>query len=101
VEAQEADPQSTLNLYRRALAIRSELVSDEDASFPDHQDDVIEIVRNGWRSVTTFGTPAALPPGEVLVATVPPGDERVLPADATAWIRDPGRAGTGRAVPSV
>jgi alpha-glucosidase len=89
VEAQEADPGSTLALYRRALALRAELVSDEDASFVDDRDEVIQVVRNGWRSITAFGASAALPPGEVLLATAPLGEDGLLPADATAWIRDP------------
>jgi alpha-glucosidase len=89
VEAQEADPGSTLTLYRRALALRAELVSDEDASFVDDRDEVIQVVRNGWRSITAFGASAALPPGEVLLATAPLGEDGLLPADATAWIRDP------------
>ncbi len=33
--------------------------------------------------------PGALPPGELLLSSAPVGDDRVLPADATAWLRDP------------
>ena len=91
VDAQESDPGSTLALYRRALALRARLQTGEGVEFVDRGPHVLEFVRDGgWRSVTAFGRPAALPPGEVLLASARLEDERVLPADATAWIRDPG-----------
>ncbi|TDS79543.1 glycoside hydrolase family 13 protein [Amnibacterium kyonggiense] len=90
VAVEEADPDSTLHLYRRALALRAELTAGEGVRFVDGRDGVIEVERDGgWRCVTTFGVPATLPAGEILVATAPIGADRVLPADATAWIRDP------------
>lgn len=94
VEAQEADPDSTLVLYRRALALRSALIVGEGATFVDDRDDVIEVVREGgWRSITAFVAPVALPAGEVLIASAPIGADRILPADATAWIREPSSTG--------
>jgi alpha-glucosidase len=90
VAAQEGDPDSTLQLYRSALAARADLIAGEGVRFADGRRDVIEVVRDGgWRSITTFGVAAALPPGEVVVASAPIGADRVLPADASAWIRDP------------
>ena len=53
-------------------------------------DGVIEVQRDGgWRSITTFGVPTTLPEGEIVVVSAPVGTDRVLPADATAWLRDP------------
>jgi alpha-glucosidase len=90
VSVEDTDPDSTLHLYRRALALRAELTVGEGASFADDRSHVIEVLREGgWRSVTAFGTAAALPDGEILIASAPVGDDRWLPADATAWIRDP------------
>ena len=90
VERQDADPASTLNLYRAALALRAELRVGDGARFVDGDASVIEVVRDGgWRSVTAFGAPVTLPEGEVLLSSTPIGPDRVLPADATAWLRDP------------
>lgn len=90
VAVEQADPASTLHLYRRALALRAELLVGEGVRFADDRPDVIEVIREGgWRSITTFGTTLPLPDGEILLASGPIGDDRVLPADTTAWIRDP------------
>ena len=90
VSVEDADPDSTLNLYRQALATRAGLLDGEGVRFADDRSDVIEVLRDGgWRSITTFGVAVELPEGEILLASAPVGDDRVLPPDATAWIRDP------------
>lgn len=90
VEVQDRDPASTLALYRRALALRAELLAGEGVDFVDRASHVIEFARDGgWRSVTAFDEPVSLPEGEIVLASAPVGDDRVLPADATAWLRDP------------
>jgi alpha-glucosidase len=90
VSVEDADPRSTLNLYRRALAVRAELLAGEGARFVDGRPGAIEVLREGgWRCITTFGIPTTLPEGELLLSSAPIGDDRVLPADATAWLRDP------------
>ena len=90
VDVEDADPDSTLHLYRRALALRAELATGDDARFVDDRASVVEVVRDGgWRSITTFGTSVVLPDGEILITSAPVGEDRVLPADASAWIRDP------------
>ncbi|WP_375386996.1 glycoside hydrolase family 13 protein [uncultured Amnibacterium sp.] len=92
VEAQERDPGSTLAFYRAALATRAEVTIGEGVTFGEATGHVIEVIREGgWRSITTFGSPAPLPPGEVLITSAPIA-EGILPADATAWIRDPALA---------
>jgi len=88
-EDQAGDPHSTLSLYRGALALRASLPVDFTAEFPAGPSHVVEVVRPGWRSVTAFREPAALPEGEVLLSSAPIGPDRRLPADATAWLRDP------------
>ena len=90
VTVEDADPASTLNLYRQALTTRADLLAGEGVRFADDRSGVIEVLRDGgWRSITTFGVSAALPEGEILLASTQIGDDRVLPPDATAWIRDP------------
>jgi alpha-glucosidase len=90
VAVEDADPGSTLNLYRAALAARADLRAGDGVRFGDAPEGVIEVQRDGgWRSITTFGVPAPLPEGEIVVASAPVGADRVLPADATAWLRDP------------
>ena len=91
VEAEEADPASTLNLYRRALWLRRDLQDGEVLTWhahPSGSDEVLWFERpGGWHSVTNFGdAPVDLPAGEVLVTSVPLVDGR-LPGAATAWLR--------------
>lgn len=88
VERQEADPGSTLALYRRALAERRRLQTAEDLEWAaDAPEDVVEFRRpNGWTCVTNFGdTPVPLPAGRVVVSSGPLPDG-LLPADTTAWL---------------
>ncbi|PTL74388.1 alpha-amylase [Rathayibacter caricis DSM 15933] len=88
VEAEERDEESTLALYRRALALRHELQSGEQLEWLDSEPDVLHFARpNGWRSATNLcATPVALPAGEVLLASGPLGDG-VLPRETTVWLR--------------
>ncbi|WP_230673817.1 glycoside hydrolase family 13 protein [Rathayibacter sp. Leaf248] len=88
VEAEERDEESTLALYRRALALRHELQSGEQLEWLDSEPDVLHFARpNGWRSATNLGaTPVALPAGEVLLASGPLGDG-VLPPETAVWLR--------------
>lgn len=90
VEAQDADPDSTLNLYRRALALRRtlpDLRTDAFAWDPADGGDVLAFRRGGVLVVVNFGTePVDLPAGEVLVASEPPVAGRLGP-DAAAWLR--------------
>ncbi|KRB80140.1 alpha-amylase [Nocardioides sp. Root190] len=88
VEAQAADPDSTLAFYRRALATRREVFRGaDDTTVAESDGDVLVVRRAGITVVLNAGTyPAALPEGEVLISSGPlPGD--VLPPDTAAWIR--------------
>ena len=89
VQAQEAREDSTLSLYRRALALRSQLQTAEALEWVETgRDDVVAFRRpNGWTSVTNFGTEAfELPAGELLVSSSPL-EAGSLPGAATAWLR--------------
>ena len=91
VEAQERDPDSTLNLYRAALGLRRELQGAEELTWHVDSGDVVHFERpGGWHSVTNFGAePIALPEGTVVLASAPLGetaDGLELPTDATAWV---------------
>ncbi|WP_425826196.1 glycoside hydrolase family 13 protein [Streptomyces fractus] len=94
VEAQTGDPDSTLELYRTALAVRraqpglgagSEVTWHEEAP-----EGLLHFERPGFAcTVNTTGTPVRIAaPGTVLLASGPvevTGGELDLPADSTVW----------------
>ena len=88
-DVQEADPNSMLSLYRRALRLRRDLQCEEQLQWgPLTSATVLDFIRpNGWRSITNFGlAPIDLPAGDVVLSSVQlRGNE--LPANATAWLR--------------
>ena len=89
VEAEDADPDSTLNLYRKALGLRGQLQSEEHLEWLETgRDDVLAFRRpNGWTNVTVFGDePYGLPSGELLLASAPVADG-ALSGVGTAWLR--------------
>jgi alpha-glucosidase len=89
VEAEDADPDSTLALYRKALGLRGQLQSEERLEWLETgRDDVLAFRRpNGWTSVTVFGdVPYRLPSGELLLASAPVADG-ALSGVGTAWLR--------------
>lgn len=90
VEVEDKDPNSTLNLYRKALKLRRTLVAEEKLTWVKRlfAKDVLHFKRpNGWQSITNFGSkPIKLPKGQVLVSSQPIVGGK-LPANATAWIK--------------
>ena len=90
VSVQEADPSSTLNLYRLAVTLRSHLFAGSDLRWVDSEPSALHFERaGGVRCVTNFGAdPASLPAGEVLLSSAPVADGR-LPGDTTVWLRTP------------
>jgi len=89
VDVEEADSDSTLNMYRRALAARKQLISGEELTWAtDDQGELIHFDRgHGWHVFTNFnGEPVALPNGEVLVSSSPLSDN-LLPAGTTVWMK--------------
>jgi len=93
VEAQWADPASTLSLYRKALEIRRAhpALGDGTLSWGEGPRDTLFFRREpGFACTANFGaTPVELPaPGRPLLASGPlPGDggKAILPPDTVAW----------------
>ncbi|SFR89882.1 alpha-glucosidase [Microbacterium sp. cf046] len=88
VEAEEEHHDSTLTLYRRALALRRELQSVEQLTWIDAgRADVLWFERpNGWTVVANFGTePFPLDRADIVLAStdVPIG---VVPGESTVWL---------------
>ncbi len=91
--AQEGVAGSTLELYRRALAVRGELpgLGDGTMEWRPSADGLLDFERDGFRcTLNATSAPVELPsPGRLLVASaeVAPGAgaQVVLPADSCAW----------------
>ncbi|WP_298866353.1 glycoside hydrolase family 13 protein [uncultured Microbacterium sp.] len=90
VEAEDADASSSLNVYRRALALRHDLQTVEELAWiRSGRADVLRFARpNGWQVVTNFGAePFELgsDAADVVLSTQPLSDGALL-GEATAWI---------------
>jgi alpha-glucosidase len=89
VAAQDGTPGSTLELYRRALALRRELQSGETLEWEHTTNSrVLHFVRpNGLTSITTFNrTTYPLPAGRVLLSSSPLDGARI-PPNTTVWLQ--------------
>ncbi|MFD1713015.1 glycoside hydrolase family 13 protein [Amnibacterium flavum] len=89
VAEQEGDRESTLALYRRALALRHELQTGESLEWIDTgRLDVLRFVRpNGWTVVTNFGADGyVLGDVEVLLASSDV-QQGVVAGESTVWCR--------------
>jgi alpha-glucosidase len=89
VAAEEQDPDSTLAFYKAALAARRKHTLDatEEVELLDAGRDVLAFTRGGLTVVLNAGAEAVdLPAGDVVIAS---GElaGRLLPPDATAWLR--------------
>ena len=89
-QAEEAG--SMLTLYRRAIALRRQLIAelpDDDPAlvFVESEPQVLHLQRGEhWHCVTNFGDqPVRLPTGRVLLSSHDLVDG-LLPTDATAWV---------------
>ncbi|MFG1920944.1 alpha-amylase family glycosyl hydrolase [Cryptosporangium sp. NPDC048952] len=85
VEAQDGAPDSMLNLYRGGLHLRRAFGG--GMAWRDAPPGVLSFARAQGGSCTTnlSSTPIPLPPGELLLSSVPLEDG-LLPPDATAWL---------------
>jgi alpha-glucosidase len=92
VEAQDADPASTLSFFRRMLRMRREVVS----GLPDHVEvlasatDTFAVRRGDVVCVVNCGAEDALLPevaGELVLSSGPEPTERLLAPDTAAWFR--------------
>jgi alpha-glucosidase len=89
VAAQEGDPESMLSLYRAAIAVRRKHAGFAgDLSWLDGTPEGVLAFRREGGLVCVLNLrnrPVDLPPGEVLVTSVPLVDGQ-LPGDAAAWL---------------
>ncbi|MFF4113754.1 glycoside hydrolase family 13 protein [Streptomyces sp. NPDC001714] len=88
VGAQAGTAGSTLELYRTALRLRRKLLDGETLTWAEAPVGVLHFARTeGWRCVTNVSdVPVPLPPGEVLLASVPLPHDGTLPPDTTVWL---------------
>jgi alpha-glucosidase len=96
VQTQDADPDSVVAFYRKAIRARRGIEAEAVLEWLDlGRDDVIGFRRGGQVCVTVFGgAPLAVRPewGAVVVSSGPIGADGVdavdgVPADTTAWFR--------------
>ena len=88
VEAQERDPDSTLNLYRAAVALRRTMWRDAgDVKWLTVAPDVAAFERGGAQCwVNTGDADVALPDVATVALASAPGVDRVLPPDCAVWL---------------
>lgn len=86
VEAQEGDPNSTLELYRVALAARRQNRPQALTWRESSNADVLVFDNGAFRCVTNFGDAPTAISGEVLVSSADVVDG-MLPGNAAAWLR--------------
>ena len=88
VALEDRDPDSTLSLYRRALALRHALQTDERLTWiATGRDDVLRFTRpGGWEVVANFGTRdyPLDPTARVVVSSA--GFEGTVSGESTVWI---------------
>ena len=92
VSVEEHDPDSTLQLYRRALRLRRDLQTGEQLDWIESgRPDVLRFTRpNGWEVVTNFGTePYELDRADVLLASSPAA-AGIVPGETTLWLAPTG-----------
>jgi len=97
VEAQNGDPDSTLNLYRRGLRLRREAPWGEVATLDwlPTRDEVIAFTRGPFFSLTNFGPePVPLPPGTELLLASSNLEGGAVPEDTTVWLSQAPRMST-------
>lgn len=87
VAAQDADEESTLAFYRRALAARREHLVGSGYAIAHAEGDVLRVHRGGVQILVNTGEGAVpLPEGEVLIASGPLVEGRLGP-DTAAWVQ--------------
>jgi len=87
VEAQDRDPDSTLNLYRAALRLRPSLWRDAGAvTWLDVDPEVAAFERGGAQCWVNTGDTGVTLPSSAVVLSSTPGVDRVLPPDSAVWL---------------
>jgi alpha-glucosidase len=87
VQLQDGAADSTLELYRRASALRHQLQGEQSLTWVQTGPDVLHFERpGGWHSITNLGRDAVpLPPGTVVLTSDRVVDAQ-LPPDTSAWV---------------
>lgn len=88
VDVEDKDPNSTLNLYRKALALRHELQCAEELEWVPSSEEVIHFKRpNGWEIIVNFGeTPVAVPTGRKVALSSDDLVNDAVPQYTAAWL---------------
>ena len=92
-DVQAGDPGSTLNLYRRLLALRREHALGEGTLewLPGYPADVLAFRNGAVTVIANVGQHAVpIPEAAELLAASQPLDTGAVPADTTVWIASPG-----------
>ena len=89
---EEADPSSTLALYREALRLRRLLQTEESLEWVETgRSDVLRFARaNGWQIVTNFGSEPfhlGADADDLVLGTLVDG---AVPSDSTVWLAPQG-----------
>ncbi|MET7396581.1 glycoside hydrolase family 13 protein [Dactylosporangium sp. NPDC005572] len=91
VDAEAADPDSMLSLYRAALALRRAEpgLGDAPMTWSDSPEDVLAFTRPGGFAciVNLAAHPVALPPHAAVLLASGPLDGGLLPGDTAVWLR--------------
>ncbi len=88
-DLQTDDPDSTLSMYRDALALRRNYALGDGAlEWLTHPGGRVVSFRNGAVTVmiNMSGHDVPLPPGEVIISSAALTDDGVLPAEAAVWL---------------
>jgi alpha-glucosidase len=88
VSVQEGQPDSSLELYRRAIALRRQLDSGASFTWVETRDPrVLRFTRGGgWECVVNFSAQPLPLSGEVLLTSDPHAGSALAP-DTAAWVR--------------
>jgi alpha-glucosidase len=87
---QDGKPDSTLTMYRKALAIRKAEagLGDGPMTWLDVNDEVIAFTRPGnFACYVNFGAPIELPAGAQVLLASTPLEGNKLPTDTAVWLR--------------
>lgn len=88
VDVEDKDPKSTLNLYRRALALRHQLQAAEELEWCGHEEGTIHFKRpNGWEVLVNFSdSPVPIPQGRKVALASRELDGMSVPKDVAVWL---------------
>ena len=88
IAAEEADPESSLHLFRRALQLRHQ-IPNVNVEFDDRGSGILAFHRGDFHCLmNTSDVAVSLPAGEMLLSSRP-GNDLVLAPNTTVWMRAP------------